>query len=84
MKNRNSLVLFLTVFIDMMGFSVIFPIFPETLKFYIQNGNDSVLHFFISIVEYFFTTQKNPYFIVLFGGLIGSIYAILQFIFSPI
>jgi MFS family permease len=84
MKNRNSFVLFLTVFIDMMGFSVIFPIFPETLKFYIQNGNDSVLQFFISIVEYFFTTQKNPYFIVLFGGLIGSIYAILQFIFSPI
>ncbi len=84
MKNKNSLVLFLTVFIDMMGFSVIFPIFPETLKFYIQNGNDSVLQFFISIVEYFFTTQKNPYFIVLFGGLIGSIYAILQFIFSPI
>ena len=84
MKSKNKLILFLTVFIDMMGFSVIFPLFPDTLKFYLSQGNDDVLSFFISIVERFLATQNNPYFIVLFGGLIGSIYAILQFIFSPI
>lgn len=84
MKSKNKFILFLTVFIDMMGFSVIFPLFPDTLKFYLSQGNDEVLSFFISIVERFLATQNNPYFIVLFGGLIGSIYAILQFIFSPI
>jgi MFS family permease len=84
MKGKNKFILFLTVFIDMMGFSVIFPLFPDTLKFYLSQGNDEVLYFFISIVERFFATQNNPYFIVLFGGLIGSIYAVLQFIFSPI
>jgi MFS family permease len=84
MKSKNKLILFLTVFIDMMGFSVIFPLFPDTLKFYLSQGNDEVLFFFISIVERLLATQNNPYFIVLFGGLIGSIYAVLQFIFSPI
>ena len=84
MKSKNKLILFLTVFIDMMGFSVIFPLFPDTLKFYLSQGNDDILSFFISIVERLLATQNNPYFIVLFGGLIGSIYAILQFIFSTI
>jgi MFS family permease len=84
MKNKNALILFLTVFIDMMGFSVIFPIFPETLRFYIENGNDVILKIFIDLVESKLAMQNNPYFIVLFGGLIGSIYAILQFLFSPI
>ncbi|MBP7280858.1 MAG: MFS transporter [Leptospiraceae bacterium] len=81
---REKLVLFLTVFIDMMGFSVIFPIFPETLKFFLSKETDLVLQFFLSIIHLFEPSSENKLFIVLFGGMVGSIYSILQFFFAPI
>lgn len=79
-----KLILFLTVFMDMMGFSVIFPLFPETLKFYLEKGGDPILDFFINILKSSSVDEDNKYFIVLFGGLVGSIYAILQFVFAPL
>ena len=81
---REKLVLFLTVFIDMMGFSVIFPIFPETLRFFLARETDPVLQFFLSIIHLFESSNENKLFIVLFGGVVGSIYSILQFFFAPI
>lgn len=81
---REKIVLFLTVFIDMMGFSVIFPIFPETLKFFLSREKDIVLHFFLSIIHVFEPTNGNRLFIVLFGGIVGSVYSLLQFFFAPI
>lgn len=81
---REKLVLFLTVFIDMMGFSVIFPIFPETLRFFLSRETDPVLQFFLSIIHLFEPSSDNRLFIVLFGGVVGSIYSILQFFFAPI
>lgn len=81
---REKLVLFLTVFIDMMGFSVIFPIFPETLRFFLSRETDPVLQFFLSIIHLFESSSENRLFIVLFGGVVGSIYSILQFFFAPI
>lgn len=68
----------------MMGFSIIFPLFPETLKYYMRESQDSILSAFLNIVELVFANRENSYFVILFGGLVGSIYAILQFIFSPI
>ncbi len=81
---REKLVLFLTVFIDMMGFSVIFPIFPETLRFFLSRETDPLLQFFLSIIHLFEPSSENRLFIVLFGGFVGSIYSILQFFFAPI
>jgi MFS family permease len=81
---REKLVLFLTVFIDMMGFSVIFPIFPETLRFFLSREKDQVLQFFLSIIHLFESSSSNRLFIVLFGGIVGSVYSLLQFFFAPI
>lgn len=83
-SKKNSLALFLTVFVDMMGFSVIFPIFPETLRFFWEKGNDPIFALFQTYVLSIIPSPDNPYFIVLFGGITGSIYAILQFIFAPL
>ncbi len=81
---KNSLLLFLTVFIDMMGFSVIFPIFPETLKFFMNQGSDPTLHFFLNLAYLLQGSDSHTgYFIVILGGLTGSIYAVLQFLFAP-
>lgn len=68
----------------MMGFSVIFPIFPETLRFFLSREKDPILYFFIHILNLFNTNSDHRLFIVLFGGFVGSIYSILQFFFAPI
>lgn len=81
-NSKNSLILFLTVFLDMMGFSIIFPIFPKTLKYFMANGNDPILVLFTNIS---LLVGKDPeMFLVIFGGIAAGIYSILQFIFAPI
>jgi MFS family permease len=78
-------VLFLTVFVDLVGFSIIFPLFPEMLEHYA--GADS---FFGSLIANLAELSgegepedKKFYATVLFGGILGSLYSILQFLFAP-
>ena len=83
-------ILFLTLFLDLVGFSIIFPLFPAMLDYYLPNGaGDST--WLGQVMETLVTWSKqsganNPNFMatVLFGGLLGSLYSILQFIFAPI
>ncbi|MBT5909186.1 MAG: hypothetical protein HOH25_05265, partial [Opitutae bacterium] len=42
-------VVFLTIFLDMVGFSVIFPLFPEMLDHYLEkDGDGGLLTLFVS------------------------------------
>lgn len=81
-------VIFLTLFIDLVGFSLIFPLFPDLLAYYMENeGDSSLIHAFHTAVDQFSQVAGGPAWfgtIVLFGGILGSIYSILQFIFAPI
>lgn len=80
---KTTFLLFLTVFIDMMGFSIIFPVFPEILKFFQEKGQDPTLQLFQFVLLSFLKDPQHPYYIVLLGGLTGSLYAFLQFLFAP-
>jgi len=81
-------VLFLTVFVDLVGFSIIFPLFPEMLDYYVQSdGAESLIG---SLAAWLgeFTSHPDPdrqrlYTTALFGGILGSIYSALQFVFAP-
>lgn len=85
-------VVFLTIFLDMVGFSVIFPLFPSMLDHYLAKEGEmgtGILSGLVSMVEGMGYTGfiQNPAFrleTVIFGGLLGSLYAILQFFFAPI
>ena len=86
-KAKSSLkIMFLTLFLDLVGFSIIFPLFPSMAKYYLLNDRDSViLNFIFTSIESFTSiggAQINN--IVLFGGILGALYSLLQFIFSPI
>ncbi len=74
---------FLTVFLDMVGFSVIFPLFPEMLDWYVEaEGPNSLVGRLAAWLE---TLVEDRFaVIVLFGGLLGSLYSGLQFIFAPL
>ncbi len=90
-KRSTFGVVFLTIFLDMVGFSVLFPLFPEMLDHYLDResmqGGGLVSDFVSMIQQYSFVGSDSHSFrieTVIFGGALGSLYAILQFFFAPI
>jgi ferrochelatase len=83
--------MFLTMFMDLVGFSIIFPMFPAMAKYYLEVDKDN---FFLSgmmslisnIQSISLTADGTPQMstIVLFGGLLGAIYSLLQFLAAPL
>lgn len=90
-KSRSSLgVIFLTLFLDLVGFSIIFPLFPAMLEYYLPSGDgsQSLLGQLIAPLTNLAESSgaADPEFMtaVLFGGILGSLYSILQFICAPL
>ena len=85
-------IVFLTIFLDMVGFSIIFPLFPAMLDHYLfleESMGGGILSRFVQWVSGFGhdILPSNPNFrleTVIFGGILGSLYAVLQFFFAPI
>ena len=80
-------VIFLTLFIDLVGFSIIFPLFPEILRHYLEvDGDSGVLRVLIGWSDALSAAlgQDANFKVVLFGGLLSSIYALLQFFCAPL
>jgi ferrochelatase len=80
-------IMFLTLFLDLVGFSIIFPIFPQLAKHYLSTDADNYFLKLIfqgieSVTAVSNTTGLNP--VVLFGGVLGAIYSLLQFVAAPI
>ncbi|XP_063192585.1 major facilitator superfamily domain-containing protein 10 isoform X2 [Chroicocephalus ridibundus] len=85
--SRVITIVFLALFIDLLGFALILPLFPSILDYYGQTQDG----FYLSLqrgVDWFAEMVGMPperkYNSVLFGGLIGSIFSILQFFSSPL
>lgn len=77
-------VVLLTVFLDMVGFSILFPIFPQLLEHYLaREGPGSPLGQLVSTLGEFSGGDKNAV-AALFGGVLGSVYSLLQFLFAPV
>ncbi|MEE8466983.1 MAG: MFS transporter [Planctomycetota bacterium] len=76
-------VVFLTVFLDMVGFSVIFPLFPAMLEHYV--GVEGETGLVAQLRDWLGTLASDDWAVlVLFGGLLGSLYSLLQFLFAPL
>jgi ferrochelatase len=78
--------IFLTLFLDLVGFSIIFPMFPALAKYYLEvDPNNVFLKAIFGTIEGFTNMGGvNMNSIVLFGGALGALYALLQFIAAPI
>lgn len=77
--------IFLTLYIDLIGFSIIFPLGPDLLEYYLGlEGRTGVLGVLLGwtdqMAQIFGIENYAP---VLFGGVISSFFSILQFIFAP-
>lgn len=76
---------FLTVFLDMVGFSIIFPLFPDMLEWYVrEEGAESGVGRLNAWLKGLVGDDDGFAVIVLFGGLLGSLYSGFQFVFAPI
>ncbi len=79
-------VIFLTLYIDLIGFSIIFPLGPDLLHHYLKlEGTDGVLGWLLSHIEPVAHWLGNESHLpeVLFGGIVSSVFSILQFVFAP-
>lgn len=83
---------FLTIFLDLVGFSIIFPLFPALAKYYLQvDPNNYFLNLIFNSIQgfadstsHYVGAQSHVNSIVLFGGALGALYSLLQFIAAPI
>lgn len=79
-------VVFVTLFLDLIGFSIIFPLFPNMLAYYAATGDPvfAVFHdFLIQASTWAGVPDAEWGVLVLFGGILGSVYSLLQFAFTP-
>lgn len=85
---KSSLkIVFLTLFLDLVSFSIIFPIFPALAKYYLTVDGDNVfLQAIFSTITSWSQTGgvENFNSIVLFGGALGALYSFLQFLAAPL
>lgn len=90
--NKAKGIVFLTTLLDLIGFSIIFPLFPSLLNYYLESPQadssgiaSKLLGCLQSLAEYAPNSLDTRFcMVVLFGGIVGSLYSILQFIFAPI
>ena len=85
----SILIVALTIFLDLVGFSIIFPLFPTLAKYYLTVDADNfflkaIFGFIQSISNYTASSTSIFSSIVLFGGMLGAIYSSLQFIAAPL
>ncbi len=78
-------VVLLTLFIDLVGFSIIFPLYPGMLEYYFGQAESGILHDVLHSIGFNPTQSlsEGNLTAVLFGGFLGSIYALLQFFSAP-
>lgn len=86
-KGRILGALFLTIFIDLVGFSIIFPLFPAMLQYYLgQQGEGSLVSGLYQWLLQLTPANERQGFLVavLFGGLLGTVFSLLQFVTAPL
>jgi MFS family permease len=87
--SRKTLLLVCSiVFLDMIGFSVLFPLFPKLLEHYVSNeGPDSLVgqlaNWLSGLASGTDGKMKAVALHAFFGGILGSVYSLLQFLFAP-
>jgi len=79
-------VIFLTLVIDLIGFSIIFPLGPDLIEYYLRiDGHSGLLGWMLAQSEAIARSvgQDHAFAAVLFGGILTSFFSILQFVFAP-
>ena len=80
-------VIFLTLYIDLIGFSIFFPVGPAMLEWYVnKESHGGLLSALVVHLETLASAAHASSLATgaLFAGALGSVYSLMQFVFSPI
>ena len=84
-KKSTLVAVFITAFLDLVGFSIIFPLFPRMLEHYVAvEGPTSAVGQLATSLSSISGGDSEFAVVVLFGGVLGSLYSVLQFVFAPL
>ena len=81
-------IVFFIVFLDMAGFSVIFPLYPSMLDYYIaREGSAGILGSVVTALDHlrlWLGARPEQGHDIIFGGFLSALYALLQFFCAPL
>lgn len=80
-------VIFLTLYIDLIGFSIFFPVGPAMLEWYVNKESEGgLLAGLVSRLQALASAAHASDLATgaLFAGALGSVYSLMQFLFSPV
>jgi len=79
----TKIMLIMIVFVDMMGFSVLFPIIPDLMEYYMSKieSASGMTGFVVPLINIEIIRQDA---IIILGGIVSSLWAFLQFIMLPV
>jgi ferrochelatase len=84
---RSLKLMFLTMFLDLVGFSIIFPMFPALAKHYLSVDADNfflkTIFSLVGGIQNLGGVSGDAGSVVLFGGILGALYSLLQFVAAP-
>lgn len=83
---KTMQVVFISLLLDLLGFTMILPLFPSLLDHYRENDKWGVYTWLSTQIYYFQNLVGAPekFNSILFGGFLGSMYSFLQFVASPV
>lgn len=84
--HKSVYVIFVSLLLDLLAFTIILPLLPTILERYRTNDSSGLYVSLLSKIRYFQSLVGAPdkYNSVLFGGVLGSMFSFLQFVVSPI
>lgn len=84
--NPTVYVVFISLLLDLLAFTMILPLLPSLLDHYKQHDDKGLYLWLTSKIQSFQQLVGAPekFNSVLFGGLLGSMFSFLQFVASPV
>lgn len=76
-------VVFLVLFLDLVGFSMVFPLYRDMLRFYLV-ADTPLMHAVMVVVRTLGPNAGSDQQAALFGGVLAAIYGGLQFLVAPL
>lgn len=85
-SDRSVYVVFFSLLLDLLAFTIILPLLPTILERYRLDDNSGLYDWLANQIKSFQVLVGAPekYSSVLFGGCLGSMFSFLQFIVSPL
>ena len=86
-NHKQLMVIFVSLLIDLLGFTLILPLFPTLLEYYGYTLRDPYYKlcedYLDSVLKVFAAPTSKSFHLVFFGGILGSLFSMLQFISTP-